>query len=324
MSADHENRKTQATSRREFVRRAGKAILAITVVDVVAGYPRDALAAGCFENPPDANCGETENDGHCGLAGDADQACGTISLDANCGNSTASGTTAGPDGTDQDEACAANCADNNCGIAQLPNSGVDTDVDESCALPAGSGDQSCGDCDDNHETDEHCNVNGDTDELCGHQHGDFIINGGITTDDCCSATVPDAGCGTHTTEYGNTDADIDQHCGDPNPDMDCSKHPSGADANCNATSNPSTTSPDEHCGVNDPDDACSHYDADESCVSGPKDDACGMTTIEGLPDPKDNDDHCGVAGDPDNSDDPNEGPIAPYCPLQTDADYWDP
>jgi hypothetical protein len=169
-----------------------------------------------------------------------------------------------------------------------------------------SPDESCGDCDDNHNTDEHCGqtTTGNTvdpDDLCGHQH--WTETFGESQDGVCSTTESDVGCGAHTTEYGGTWSDPDQHCSGTtgtNADRNCSTL--SKDDTCAALSNPSTTSPDECCGgVNDLDEACSRYDKDESCGNkNTRDEACGTTPVSVLS-YTDIDNHCGKSGDPDDS-----------------------
>ncbi len=226
-----------------------------------------------------------------------------------------------------DAFCSAFVKDDNCGITQLPN--PEKDHDQQCAAPLYTGtdpDQSCGDCDDIHDSDQHCskplpNGSADPDELCGHQH-----NATSNEDDNCSATVSDAGCGTHKTKYNvpGTSNDTDEHCVGQNTDMNCSN--STEDATCNTKTFPSTTSPDENCragteGTQDKDEACSHYDQDESCNVLHTDEACGEYNKIF----NDTDDHCSPAiGQSDDTDDPNDGPIKPWCPKTDDPDYYDP
>ncbi len=296
--------------------------------DVATGCDNSSacdIPSGCDLAAPDG-CSKTVTDTHCSPTSVRDSNCGNGNKDAHCGgydngsfdkddNCNKEAATydkdnscySGGNHANTDNSCELNSTDANCYIRQAVNS---NDHDETCSTT--HPDNSCGDCDDNHDTDEHCAVNGDPDGLCGHQHGDVpFYNGGVSTDQNCSATSVDGGCGTHTTSYGNTDTDIDESCTAtiPSSDANCSNLTS--DSTCGSTrANPSTTSPDEKCGnvvngVKDDDGACGHYDADESCGNGNVDSACGKTNIEGLPDPVDPDGNCGINGDPDNSNDYN-------------------
>ncbi|MEN6405350.1 MAG: hypothetical protein ABFC77_02650 [Thermoguttaceae bacterium] len=297
----HNSHGHKEESRRTFIRRVGKSIIAISVVDILFGHPSPAFA--CGEGACDASCGTSYSaDENCGVNNDPDNNCGMLpqqSNDANCGKPSVS-----PSNTDTDQTCVPESSDSdaNCSIAQMPSNGLD--VDESCNNQGGDPDQSCGDCNDNHQTDEHCNQGGDPDDLCGHQS----LYGWMNTDGACSASVPDVGCGDHSTSYGSA-GDTDQHCVGGNTDMNCSL--SGIeDTNCNAAANPSTSSPDEHCSQLDYDQACNMYDKDQSCGSAafdnPADQACGQTIVEGIGGGTwtDTDNHCNPGGgDPDNSND---------------------
>lgn len=234
------------------------------------------------------------------------------------------GTGASPPQGEGDGFCSLLNEDQNCGIQQMPHPAVDND--QQCNTPGYSGtdpDQSCGDCDDFHQADQHCSKkdpqgNPDQDHLCGHQH-----NATTSTDQNCSATVTDVGCGVHKAEYNvpGTSTDTDQHCnpGAGQTDMTCEVSLEG-DENCNAKANNSTTSPDEAClAPIDSDEACSHYDHDESCSSTSNDESCG-TYKGGF---KDTDENCSGPTD-DESGKKNDGPIAPWCPNPQDADYYDP
>lgn len=219
--------------------------------------------------------------------------------------------------------CSIFIADNNCGVSQLPNN--KKDHDQYClSLISTAADNSCGDCDDKHDADQHCggtlpNGQTDADEMCGHQS-----NIGGDQDGTCSATTADSGCGTHNHVYGPLPfEDPDQHCVGTNTDQNCSKMAS--DATCNSKTHPSTTSPDENCGTitgdkYDRDEACSHYDPDAACGFNAQDNdqACGTYGIF-----TDKDQHCPTAAN-DNTEDPNKGPLNPWCPSTQDADYWNP
>jgi hypothetical protein len=111
--------------------------------------------------------------------------------------------------------------------------------------------------------------------------------------------------------------------------MDCTGSETG-DSYCNEKTNSSTTSPDERCSSTDYDEACSHYDADESCglskpPLGEDDQSCGIYPNPLGEDFRDADNYCPTPIDEnDQSEKENKGPINPWCPLQTDPDYWDP
>jgi hypothetical protein len=208
MQPDHnsQNNKEQ-TSRRSFIKRIGNAVFSVTVVGWIAMSPKIAYA--CGEGVSDSNCGSNwfggSSDANCGIGEDPDNNCGTwnsSSNDGNCGNPSSGGvSTGGPNGTDQDEACTTSVVDSNCSINQVPNNGTGADVDESCGNVYMNPDESCGDCDDNHQSDEHCGKpmagGKDPDDLCGHQHYTEIF--GESQDGVCSTTESDAGCGAHTT-----------------------------------------------------------------------------------------------------------------------------
>ncbi|QDV52351.1 hypothetical protein [Gimesia fumaroli] len=306
-NTDVSNSDDDTLSRRRFIRKVGGATFAITLFDIADFSMNVAAAAGCGSGTSDAAC----NTGS------------PATPDSNCGQTASPGfNTSGPNGMDHDEACSATDNDGNCQMSQLPNAG--NEVDENCSATSIDADQNCGDCDDHHQTDEHCSKGlatggTDPDEMCGHQH-----NIGLAEDQNCSATVTDVGCGVHTTSYGGTDRDTDQHCVGGNADMNCASS-AGVDSNCNASTFPSNTSPDERCGTvagatTDYDAACSHYDADESCSSTSTDESCG--TFPG-PFNDNTDEHC-PSPSQDQSDVPNEGPLNPWCPNTGDADYWDP
>jgi hypothetical protein len=307
-----------------------------------------AQSSGCGSGTPDENCGNGNADQNCGetlTSGgtDTDEACSATDTDENCGKPLASGGT-DPDegcsatdtdencgkplasgGTDPDEGCSATDNDENCQASQLPNPGQD--IDQNCSDESTDPDQSCGDCDDTHHSDQHCGIDNpggetDADDLCGHQS-----NIGGDTDNVCSTEEADVGCGTHKAKYGTLPFnDEDEHCGQMgDPDMNCGDPGETSDENCNAPANPSTTSPDERCSATDVDEACSRYDADESCGNGNADEACGTykNPIPGFPDFKDNDDNCGNGTDADDSENPNKGPIKPWCGSE-DPDFWNP
>lgn len=294
--------------RRKFLRRLGVGLFAITILDIPDSLQHKAFAAGCGNGVSDANCNVSS------------------AVDANCGQTASAGfNTGGANGKDADENCSASSPydiDSNCQRTQLPNPGGDPDA--SCSATNPSRDQSCGDCDDDHDPDgdQHCGASlpgggSDSDELCGHQH---VVQG--TEDQACSTSVRDSGCGTHSAAYGMLGlvgwTDPDQSCGKTQADQNCSTSPNG-DATCNSSASASTTSPDEGCSQTQIDNACSHYDADESCGFQDTDDqACGKYTYG-----SDSDGYCPTASQ-DQSNQDNKGPIKPWCKLVTDADYWNP
>ena len=171
-------------SRREFVRRIGTAVFSIAIVDVAhemtAPKAMANLACGTA-NTPDSACGgiSGNTDANCvGQGGDQDNNCNpggliyTADIDQNCSKAAATGAPkAGPGKTDPDDHCSAKFRDLNCGIAQGKGSGV-LDKGESCSKTVT--DNSCGDCDDMHQSDQTCGnmVGGvvDPDNLCGHAH----------------------------------------------------------------------------------------------------------------------------------------------------------
>lgn len=295
-------------SRREFFRDVGGAAFAILLVDIADNSLRSAYAQD--------GCGTGTSDANCNVSGAPDQ---------NCGQAASAGfNTGGPAGTDRDEACSLTDNDGNCSIAQLPKANDNKDPDQNCAKMSEDADQSCGDCDDNHEADERCGKSPpgggmkDADELCGHESGV-----GLDTDDVCSATDVDSGCGKHSTTYGGLpNNDVDQHCVVPNADLNCSSL--DADNNCNMKTFPSTTSPDENCGQPsgggiDSDEACSHYDMDESCSGTSEDEACGKWPGILVNDA----DQCCPTESQDQSDEEQKGPLNPWCGTD-DPDYWNP
>lgn len=285
-------------SRREFLRTVGATVFSVALVDVAdpAMVADVAFAqSGCSTVTPDAACSASNTDEHCGYAkpgggvdkdescstsandescqsantGEVDESCSTSNADDNCGRPYNGDTKY----SDVDESCQAVNTDENCQIQQVPK--PQHDADQHCTATGGDADASCGDCDDTHESDEHCGkplAGGatDPDDMCGHQH--WVTH---HEDQVCSATQADVGCGIHTTVYGGTDTDPDQHCTGTNADMNCTGKAS--DANCTPYPNPSTTTPDEGCNTTgDVDSACGHYDADESCGGAATDEACGL------------------------------------------------
>lgn len=342
-------RAAAGSSRRQFIREVGGVLFAVTIVDVAdpsfLSGPVYAQSSGCGNGTPDGSCSATTPDSNCGYTTsgaidpdegcrgspyDADQSCGQISRDVdqacsstdedqNCNkpystpgltdldnSCTSTSLDESCGGNTTDESCSTTSTDENCSVARNPPA---NDVDQSCTGSGAETDEGCGDCDDNHDTDQHCGqpVKGalDPDDLCGHQS----FFGWYDSDDVCGATVADQGCGVHKGPYTTvTKDDADGHCGVGGAaDMNCTTKAS--DANCAAATNPSTTAPDEQCSGTDEDGACNHYDRDESCGGGGlpggadlSDQACGTYGAIGSADP---DGHCAPPGDPDDSGNPN-------------------
>ena len=215
--------------------------------------------------------------------------------------------------------------DEGCAISSPASGASGKDEDQNCQPSGGLGydpDDSCGDCDDNHDTDDTCgNSHGgpgggsERDELCGHQHFGPLGNedANCNKDQGGGVTSIDEGCGRHNTSYGGYWTDTDQHC---NPaeipgtsataDQNCASQQ--ADAWCGVNRPAYSTSPDEVCGlVNqggglvDRDSACGQsgsiggskaYDMDESCKTytpDPVDEACGAKAFGAY----DADENCG-------------------------------
>ena len=258
--------------------------------------PYDAdQSCGQIARDVDQACSTTDEDQNCnkpystpGLT-DIDNSCTSTSLDESCGTGST------------DESCSSTSTDENCSVSRNPPA---NDVDESCTAIGAQADEGCGDCDDNHDPDQHCGLPAggavDPDDLCGHQS----FFGVYDSDTACSATQADMGCGTHSAPYtGSVQTDQDAHCVGTATDMSCSMQ--ATDANCQASTNPSTTSPDEKCSGTDVDQACNHYDRDQSCGSAGlpggsdlADQACGTYGAIGNADP---DGHCTPPSDPDDS-----------------------
>lgn len=307
--------------RRRFLRKVGTGLLAINVVSVLhvspspyaaacgggtadsACYPYYSGSMGIVEE--DANCGVAEagnptivdQDNHCSLHAESDSSCanaigaeGSIDPDDTC-------STARPDescrpvsipdtGNQVDEHCEAGESDAGCSIAQNTGPGDkngDHDQDAHCSAVGATADGCCGDCEDNHQIDEHCGKNVgtqvDADELCGHVTGAFTVYW-VNADSACGkipvASNRDSACGAYDPPYSSgTQSDPDATCGVPEPDQECTV---GIDSTCARPTNPSSTSPDESCGAMlTPDEACGHYDRDANCSvpTGDPDQGCG-------------------------------------------------
>lgn len=303
-------------NRRSFIRNVGKTLFSFTVVGFIAGSPLHIVAqtdVTCGDGNPDDACKKSpvgggwvrSVDANCGVSKDPDESCESTPLgtvtdpDKNCGQPSKGGVpTSGPKGNDTDEHCGEYLAsgdvdpDDNCSISLMPKPA--SDPDGSCELIEGAKDNSCGDCDDHHDTDDNCGEtlsNGkiDEDELCGHQHA----VGGTEDEVCMQKLGKDSGCGVHKAAYSIfAFNDPDQSCGTQfsTVDMNCSAKSKATDETCTETpiAMPATTSPDEKCSLTDHDGQCSRYDQDESCSKTSKDESCGIVKLTG-----------GIAHDPD-------------------------
>jgi len=295
--------------RRGFLLKFGIAGLGITVVDVI--NPQ-MLLAGCNAPNADDCCGQNGNtddncsDGFLGLGKNKDEACDIQGA------------------TEKDESCGAEIngqidPDGNCGIE--PGVTGSSDKDDACVEGGSEADASCGDCNDNHQTDDTCGdiIDGsaDSDELCGHEHAGWPT--GVDQDDNCqNVGDEDAGCGQHDNIYQGHNNDEDQGC-DPNAQQETDAFCTGAetDDTCSAdvvnSSNPdescneTTTHADEgckeivdqdgNCGVdNDEDQCCSSeemlgvtiWDTDNNCSETDSDQNC---TNDGT------DESCGIGAE---------------------------
>ncbi len=166
-----------------------------TGCDIATGCDKTSAcdnATGCDLAAPDG-CSKTVTDTHCSSTSVRDSNCGNGNKDAHCGgydngsfdkdeNCNKEATTydkdnscySGGNHANTDNTCELNSTDANCYIKQARNS---KDHDESCS--ATHVDNSCGDCDDDHDPDEHC-VTAAPDNLCGHQH---VVNGPFYEED---------------------------------------------------------------------------------------------------------------------------------------------
>jgi hypothetical protein len=188
----------QDTGRREFIKRVGAFVFSLTLLS--QAKPLLASCDGeCDGTPPDTSCDSPgESDGSCGWW-DGDGGCGAGERDNNCGDSTS---------RDTDQNCEPPCSDT-------------YDPDGDCNMLGDSNDASCGDCDDNHDTDNNCArpaPGDDADNLCGHPH-----NIGLDEDDNCTTTHgPDSYCGTYSFDYQwfGPITDTDQACCKTDGDID--------------------------------------------------------------------------------------------------------
>jgi len=210
-SHEDENSQDSASGRREFVRDIGRALFAITVVDIAdSSFIETAEAqssGGCGQGVPDGGCEIGEPDGNCGFktstgAMDPDEACeqGTLwdDNDESCGDQKGW----------RDETCHSTNIDENCSKESNPGF---TDNDESCSST--STDESCAQGSQT-EVDESCGPT-TADENCQDASGP----GTTDPDESCtnSAMDPDQSC-SKSGPY-----DEDEHCGvgaPPNQDAD--------------------------------------------------------------------------------------------------------
>jgi hypothetical protein len=259
-----------ATSRRTFLRKVGAVAFSALIVDATTDHA--SASCGCGGGVTDDNCASGVSDLNCGVP---------------------------QDHSDTDESCSSSSgwSDENCYIVLEEGA---HDEDENCTAANNHTDNACGDCNDNHDSDEHCAVGGtsDSDQMCGHQHYNQYP---MDTDDNCAndTTVTDVGCGYHDNGFGGgspvTDADDNCYETLEQPDQNCTNQ--AHDAYCETQQY--TTSPDESCNVstqNSTDEACmQEFDSDEHCNSGTDSDEHCYDGWVG----HDSDEHCGVGGDTD-------------------------
>jgi hypothetical protein len=282
------------TSRRVFLRRVGAAVFSALIVDATAEHAA-AVCPPCGGGVSDAYCYTIPSepggylidpDANCGVSGDTDESCVSTpypDTDANCGKGT--------NHTDSDAGCSdpGAATDGNCYIGGTG----EHDVDVTCTAQNNHTDNACGDCNDNHDSDQHCDISGDPDNMCGHQHRSDYID----TDDTCSnhTGVSDVGCGVHDNGYlwGHPTTDVDNNCGSPLPDQNCTGDPT--DSSCYQQVD--STQPDESCSASHTDKACmEEFDSDQNCNNTTEsDEHCAKGLIW------DEDNHCGIGGDTDNS-----------------------
>lgn len=296
--------KSEQASRRTFLRRVGTVLFSALIVDATVEQTKGSCTCGngttdilCYVVPeemlrdPDANCGFFPS------GADTDQSCSSLfetSTDLNCGK--------GPNHSDTDQACDYGIGpdtDQNCYIEGPARH----DPDQHCTRYNNDTDQACGDCNDSHDSDEHCDVSGDQDNMCGHQHQGTWID----TDDACTnhTGVVDAGCGVHNNGFNDAGpvTDTDNNCGDPIPDQNCTGLVTG-DAACEPQQ--WSSQPDESCSqALSKDEACMKYfDSDENCTlhpdvpGGDSDEHCNHGTFPDIYG-HDSDEHCGAPNDTD-------------------------
>lgn len=198
--------------------------------------------------------------------------------------------------------------DGSCYITGAPN--ITHDPDDDCGFRM-EVDQACGDCDDNHDTDQNCaNTVGpirDRDELCGHQHFNIPFTDTYDDDNRCARLapgftdryMPDEGCGIHRSAYNDSSVDPDGAVGLTM--VDGSVH---VDQNCASQANDATCGQNPPAYGSSPDENCKRgpYDPDQGCGSGGSgtqgtnnydiDEACGKAGQGGTP-PYDKDEGCG-------------------------------
>lgn len=225
-------------SRRQFVRRVGSMLFAVTVVDLadatILGKVAFAQSGTCYSGPGDDTCGHSSPgnpavsnpDGACGTGNPKmrDQTCqNTNQSDGNCGNPTPGG----PNPTDRDLAC------------QQYTGGAGTfDQDQSCNQGTnGGGGQVNSDASCSAGTGNYYNV----DESC---HGSSPGNNTTNRDESCSSGTSSSGNPQVTSKDENCNSslsngyvDYDNSCGTNVDDKDESCHPQagyvyGADNSC--------------------------------------------------------------------------------------------
>jgi hypothetical protein len=273
--------------------------------NTATNHDKDSL---CSAPPGGSTGGVTyvgNPDGACSTGGNGNPNGPNFDHDAKCGNGQWA---AGGPNHDEDESC-----------FLTPHSSPDKSLhskDEGCShgtIADADVDQACGDCDDQHDTDESCGKYfGDDgtpvepDENCGHPHATGGDTWGIDEDGACNKPAvkggtdheADQGCGSHSPEYAwpTPVNDKDQSCpalgGMGDSDANCSlpegtTAPAGPQDNTCGTRNPRyTTSRDEGCqhGLNSP-----RYDEDQACRPAEhephgdydRDEACGSLTPAG-------------------------------------------
>jgi hypothetical protein len=284
----------EETSRRTFLRKVGAVVFSALIVDATAEYA--GAECPCGNGITDLGCHVTfteggvdiDTDQNCGVNGDTDQSCWAEKNDANCGKVV--------DHSDSDQSCSSvgGHTDANCYIGGTGKH----DEDDNCTAQNNHTDNACGDCNDWHDSDEHCAVTGseDSDQMCGHQH---YNNTPIDTDDLCdmAGTIPDAGCGIHDNGYlgGVPATDVDSNCdlSKWTPDQNCA----GEATDYHCATQQYSTQPDESCSASSSDEACmKEFDSDQNCSTTESDEHCFDTAG---PLGHDTDEHCGVGVDSD-------------------------
>jgi len=202
-------------SRRQFIKNIGGLVFGLILVDRTA---RQVVAC-----PQCVNQGD--QDDSCNSPGDHDAGC-------------SKGDPPGEGNYNKDEGCSPSEPDEAC-HTKGPGGG-EGDKDQHCTDSGSDADAGCGDCNDEHDPDEHCGEplgeGTDPDALCGHAHTGSSVD---EDDNCKNHGDNDQGCGTHTGPWGTAE-DTDQGC----------------------SPGPPHNSPDKNCGEIDP----TSTDTDDYCV----------------------------------------------------------